>query len=298
VINYTIQLEKQSALSNEIWNTLIQRFEKYTIITSEVLLQHLPVALQQRILWYVTEPFFHSWQTLPIDTHHQQSIEAFITVQEVLHQQIYIPFSHFSRWLQKAVQEWLEITAQPIPYITKSYFTSETVVLPLSTLYITKSFWGELDVLIDLLIKYLEKNYQKEIDILLFEAKLYKTASLLQKKNILPNMVAWWESYFHINPVQYGAWLLETQPIRIQLPEARLRQYIPINDQFEYITHLFNGDREEYIETLKFVEKHSYEVAEQYIKEVFQKNYVPVNEGYATRFLAIIKSFTEQKSKI
>lgn len=298
MINYTIQPEKQSALSNEIWNILTRRFEKYTIITSDVLSQHLPTALQQRILWYVTEPFFQSWQTLPVDIHHQDSIQAFIRIQEVVHHQVYIPSSHFSRWLQKAVQEWLEITAQPIPYMTKTYFTSETTLLPLSTLYSTKNYWGELAILIDLLIRYLEKNYQKDIDALLFEAKLYKTTSLLQQKEIIPNMVAWWENYFHINPVQYGAWLLETQPVRIQLPEARLRQYIPINDQFEYITHLFNGDREEYTEILKFAEKHSYEVAEQYIREVFQKNHVSVHDSYATRFLAIIRSFTEQQNTL
>lgn len=297
MINYTTQSEKQSALSDEIFNILIQRFEKYTIITSDVLVQHLPLALQQRILWYVTESFFHSWQTLPIDIHHQQSVKAFMDLQNVIHQQLYIPFSQFSRWLQKAVQEWLEITAQPVPYLTKHYFPSETTLLPLSALYITKTYWAELSVLIELLIKYLEKNYQKDIDALLFQAKLYKTTSLLQQKDILPNMVAWWEEYFHINPVQYGAWLLETQPIRIQLPEARLRQYIPINDQFEYITHLFNGDREEYTETLKFAEKHSYETTEKYIKDIFEKNYVPVNDTYAVRFLAIIKSFTEQQHK-
>lgn len=298
MINYTIQPEKQSALSNEIWNILLPRFEKYTIITLDILEQHLPLALQQRILWYVTEPFLHSWQSLPVDVHHPQSVQAFIKIQQVVHQQIYIPFSHFSRWLQKAIQEWLEITAQPIPYMTKTYFTSETTLLPLSILQITKNYWGELSVFIDLLIKYLEKNYQKDIDALLFEAKLYKTTTLLQQKEILPNIIAWWENYFHINPVQYGAWLLETQPIRIQLPEARLRQYIPVNDQFEYITHLFNGNREEYIETLKFVEKHSYETAEKYIKEIFEKNYVSFNDAYAVRFLSIIKSFIEQQKSL
>ncbi len=298
MINYTVQPEKQSALSNEIWSILLPRFEKYTIITFDILHQHLPLSLQQRILWYVTEPFLHSWQSLPVDVHHSQSVQAFIQVQQVIHQQIYIPFSHFSRWLQKAIQEWLEITAQPIPYMTKTYFTSETTLLPLSILQITKNYWGELSVFIDLLIRYLEKNYQKDIDALLFEAKLYKTTTLLQKKEILPNMVAWWENYFHINPVQYGAWLLETQPIRVQLPEARLRQYIPVSDQFEYITHLFNGNREEYIETLKFAEKHSYETAEKYIKEVFQKNYVSPDDAYAVRFLAIIKSFIEQQKPL
>jgi hypothetical protein len=296
VINYTIQPEKQNALSDEIWNSLLKRFEQYTIVTSDVLVQHLPLALKQRILWYVTEPFLHNWQSLPVDVHHPQSVQAFIEIQQVIHQQVYIPFSHFSRWLQKAVQEWLAITAQPIPYMTKTYFTSETTLLPLSVLQITKTYWGELSVLIDLLIKYLEKNYQKDIDALLFEAKLYKTTTLLQQKEILPNMVAWWENYFHLNPIQYGAWLLETQPIRMQLPEARLRQYIPVNDQFEYITHLFNGDREEYTETLKFAEKHSYETAEKYIREVFQKNYVSPHDVYATRFLAIIRSFIEQEN--
>lgn len=295
MINYTIQFEKQSTLSNEIWNTLIQRFENYTVITSDILAQHLPIALQQRILWYITEPLFTTWQNLLVDTHHEQSIQSFQKLQETLHQQVYIPFSHFSRWLQKAIQEWLEITAQPIPYMTKHYFTSETTLLPISVLQISKTYWGELAVLIDLLIKYLEKNYQKDIDAMLFEAKLYKITSLLEHKNILHNMTTWWEEYFHINPIQYGAWLLETQPIRFQLPEARLRQYIPMNDQFEYITHLFNGDREEYTETLKFAEKHSYEVAEQYIKEIFEKNYVSLNDVYATRFLAIIKSFIEQQ---
>lgn len=298
MINYTIEPEKQSALSNEIWTILLKRFEQYTIITSDILAQHLPLAIKQRILWYITEPFLHSWQQMPVDVHHPKSVQAFIEVQQVIHEQVYIPFSHFSRWLQKAVQEWLHITAQPIPYMTKTYFVSETMLLPLSVLQITKNYWGELSIFIELLIKYLEKNYQKDIDAMLFEAKLYKTTTLLQQKEILPNMVAWWEEHFQVNPVQYGAWLLETQPIRIQLPEARLRQYIPVNDQFEYITHLFNGDTEEYTETLKFAEKHSYETAERYIKEIFEKNCVSFEDAYAKRFLAIIKSFVEQKNPL
>lgn len=298
MINYTIQPEKQTALSNEIWATLLKRFEQYTVITSDILTQHLPLAIQQRILWYITEPFFQSWQNLPVDIHHLRSVKAFIEVQQVIHQQIYIPFSHFSRLVQKAVQEWLNITAQPIPYMTKIYFTSETVLLPLSVLQITKNYWGELSIFIELIIKYLEKNYQKDIDTMLFEAKCYKISMLLQQKGILPNTITWWEEHFQVNPVQYGAWLLETQPIRMQLPEARLRQYIPVNDQFEYITHLFNGDTEEYTETLKFAEKHSYETAERYIKEIFEKNYVPPDDAYAKRFLAIIKSFIEQKNPL
>ncbi|MCS7077452.1 MAG: hypothetical protein NZ455_12120 [Bacteroidia bacterium] len=297
MINYAIQFEKQSALSNEIWNRVMQSFQNYTVITTDIMAKYLPDTIQKRLFWYVCEPIIQSWQQLNIDIHHFESVNAFIYLQKTIQKQIYIPLSQFGRWLQKSIQEWLDISAQPIPYLKKTYFASGTTLLPISTLQITKDYWGELSILLELLIKYLEKNYQKDIDVMLFEAKLYKTASLLQERGILPNLVLWWESYFGINPIQYGAWLLETQPIRMKLPEARLRQYIPINDQFEYITQLFNGDREQYIEALKFAEKHSYQDTEQYLKSLFEKNYVSINEKCAQRFLEILKSFIEQKSQ-
>ncbi|MCS7029154.1 MAG: hypothetical protein NZ519_10380 [Bacteroidia bacterium] len=297
MINYAIQPEKQSTLSTEIWNRLIQPFQSYAIVTADIMAKHLPAAIEKRIFWYTFEPLFQVWQQLSVDIHHPSSVQAFLDLQQVVHQQVYLPFSQFSRWLQKAIQEWLDITAQPIPYLKKTYFESGTTLLPISILQITKEYWAELSLLLEVLIRYLEKNYQKDIDAMLFEAKLYKIASLLQQKGILSSMVTWWEYHLQVNPVQYGAWLLETQPIRMKLPEARLRQYIPINDQFEYITQLFNGDREQYIEVLKFAERHSYPETEAYIKSIFEKNYVSTEQKYAQKFLEIVKSFIEQRYK-